>query len=471
MKNAVITPIEKPKIAVLGLGLELYDRVMPGLTARLQKQLERFQASLGEQAEVVISRLCYRAAHVAETVRSAEEQNLDGLLTIPLCYTASLTSVPALLRTTLPLIIWNTQEADTFTDDYDFDALLMNHVTQGTQDMTSVLIRNGRVFGMESGHYQDAAAIKNLGQWLKAARISGLARRLRVGLLGTPFKDMGDIVAPSKNMLKQWGPRVVVIPVRRFIDYISGVKPEEARTLMLEDRSRFEIAGTVSEEIHCRSSALEIALRKLIAEYRLDAFTMNFLDLVADGRCPTLPFLGINKLLAEGLGYAGEGDVLTAAHMAQMRQLAGSATFTEMYTADYVNHRIVMTHMQECNPALARRDRPVRLLAKDFWAPGIQPYIGMHFTLEPGAVTLTAVTLNARGEFGYLAYETEIRDMMPFARFDIPHWVIQLAEPAGEFLTRYSLAGGPHHLVAVPGRQAEAIRKLAVLQGFACKQV
>jgi L-arabinose isomerase len=180
-----------------------------------------------------------------------------------------------------------------------------------------------------------------------------------------------------------------------------------------------------------------------------------------------MPFLGINKMMAEGLGYAGEGNVTVAAHMAQMRALCGSATFTEIYTVDYAADRMMMTHMQECNPALARRDRKVRLVRKEFWAPGVRPYAGMHFTLEPGSVTLTNITTGPGGEFRYIAHECEILDRAPLPRFDAPHWIVQLDRPVGEFLTRYSLAGGTHHLVAAPGRRAEALRKLAHLQGFA----
>ncbi len=462
----MFTPVEKPRIAVLGLGLELYDQVMPSLNARLQQQLENFVKPLAGEAEVGLMRLCSDESHVAVLIHEAEAQSVDALLVIPLCYTASLASLAPLVRTSLPLVVWNTQEAERVTDDYDFDRLLMNHVTQGTQDLTSVLIRSGRAFGLESGHYQDTVAIRRLGEWLRAARAMRVARRLRVGLLGAPFQDMGDFGVDPTRLLVQWGPHMVTIPVGRFIEYIQAVKPADAEAFMAADRKKFEVSETVTADMHLRSTTLEIALRRLIEEYRLDAFTMNFLDLVADGRCPTLPFLGINKLLAEGLGYAGEGDIMTAAHMAQSRHLTGVATFTEMYTVDYVNNRIVMTHMQECNPALARRDRPVRLVLKKFWAPGIQPYVGMHFTLEPGPVTLTAVTLNAQGALGYVVYETEIRDMAPFSLFDIPHWVIQLNEPVGDFLTRYSRAGGPHHLVALPGRHAEALRKLSVLQGF-----
>ena len=39
--------------------------------------------------------------------------------------------------------------------------------------------------------------------------------------------------------------------------------------------------------------------------------------------------------------------------------------------------------------------RAVRLVKKDFWAPGIGPYVGMYFTLDPGPVTLTTLTVDA----------------------------------------------------------------------------
>ncbi|MCL4377237.1 MAG: hypothetical protein M1409_02460 [Actinobacteria bacterium] len=40
---------------------------------------------------------------------------------------------------------------------------------------------------------------------------------------------------------------------------------------------------------------------------------MNFSVLTADSGFPTIPFLEASKSMARGIGYAGEGDVLTAA--------------------------------------------------------------------------------------------------------------------------------------------------------------
>ena len=458
--------VEKPRVVVLGLSLEVYKDAFEGYMDRLQAQLDLFQAQLEPVADIIGSRLCYLQTHVSEQVKAAEAAEADALLLIPLSYTASLMTAIPLSRTTLPVVIWNTQELEGFDDAYSNDNLLMNHVTQGTQDVTSVLFRCGKAFGMESGHYCDRQAIARLGEWLDAARAMQNAKRIRVGLLGLPFQDMGAFGVDETNMATRWGPYAIHLSPAQLVRLLDQVDDGEARALMGEDRERFDVADDVTEEIHRTSSRLEVALRRLVEEHDLDAFTMNFRELVDDGRLPTMPFLGVNKLLAEGLGYAGEGNVTLAAHMAQMRQLCGVANFTEIYTVDYVKNRMVMTHMQECNLALAREDRKVRLIKKDFWAPGMGPFVGMHFTLEPGPVTLTNLTEHPDGRFGYLAHEATIEDMAPFSGFDIPHWVVQLDEPIGDFLTRYSVAGGTHHLISVPGHCRDALRKLAHLQGF-----
>ena len=462
----MLKPVEKPRVAVLGLTIEIYKDSFPGYMDRLGVQLGKFQGEVEVFADVISSRLCYHQGHVAEQVRGAEASEADALLLIPMSYTASLMTLLPLSRTSLPIVIWNTQETEEIDETYSFDDLLMNHVPQGTQDVTNVLLRAGRVFGMESGHYRDTQALGRLDEWLNAARAMEFAKRMRVGLLGQPFQDMGDFGVDETQMAARWGPYTVHLNTGEWIRILGQVDETQVSKLVEEDRERFEMADDVTDEIHHISSRLELTLRQLIREYGLDAFSMNFRELIDDGRFPTMPFLGLNKLLAEGLGYAGEGNTTMAAHMAQMRQLCGASNFTEIYTVDYVRNRMVMTHMQECNPALARKDRKVRLVKKDSWAPGMGPYVGMHFTLEPGPVTLTNITTDQQGRFFYIAYETSILDMAPFPKFDIPHWVVELDEPVGEFLTRYSMAGGTHHLAAVPGHQADRLRKLAHLQRF-----
>ena len=401
-----------------------------------------------------------------EAITSGESLGVDCILLIPMCYTTSLMTLNPVLKTDIPIVIWNTQEAETIDNNFNFDVLIQNHVTQGTQDLTNILLRNRKVFGLESGHYKDKVSLAKVEEWFCAARAYQFTRKCRVGRLGQPFKGMGDFSVDEGEMREKWGVQTIQLSIERFVNLFECIKDSDTDEILVRDLNRFAVDSEVSEEIHRLSIKLEIAMRQLVEENSLDAFTMNFLDIIADGRVPTMPFLGINKLIGDGMGYAREGDIITAALVAEMRQLAEVANFTEIYTLDYKRNLMVMTHMQECNPSLARKDLDIKLIKKEFWSKTCKPYVGMHFTLEPGPVTLVCFTTDANNNFMYIVYETEIMDSPPFEDFDIPHWVIQLSEPVGDFLNRYSLAGGTHHLAALPGKRSNLIAKLAKLHAM-----
>ena len=189
--------------------------------------------------------------------------------------------------------------------------LLQNHVTQGTQDLTNVLLRNGKVFGLESGHYKDKLALAKLEEWLRAAGAYRFTRNCRVGRLGKAFEGMGDFAVDENEMRNKWGAETIQLSIDRFVELFENVKDSETNKLLKHDRALFDVNSEVAEDIHRLSLKLEIAMRQFIQENNLDAFTMNFLELI--NKVPTMPFLGINKLIGEGMGYAGEGDILTAA--------------------------------------------------------------------------------------------------------------------------------------------------------------
>lgn len=173
--------IKKPVIQALGLSLDYYRQTMPGYIPRLEEQFQRFLAEIKPQADICGANFCCSQQEVEDAVKQAERNSTDALLLIPLSYTASLMTFRPIMQTSLPVIIWNTQEACRITQDYSFDDLLMNHVAQGTQDLTNVLTRSGRTFGMESGHYRDKAALAKLAEWLNAAKAMQFAKRMRVG--------------------------------------------------------------------------------------------------------------------------------------------------------------------------------------------------------------------------------------------------------------------------------------------------
>ena len=110
--------------------------------------------------------------------------------------------------------------------------------------------------------------------------------------------------------------------------------------------------------------------------------------------------------MAKGYGFAAEGDALTAALMSAAHWLLGETQFTEMYAMDFPRDAVLMSHMGEGNWALAREDRPVRLIKRPLGIGGLDDPPTFLFQYRTGPATLATLTavggraLPARGGGG-----------------------------------------------------------------------
>lgn len=98
----------------------------------------------------------------------------------------------------------------------------------------------------------------------------------------------------------------------------------------------------------------EIGIRRFLEEGGYNAFTTNFEDLYG---MKQLPGLAVQRLMAEGYGFAGEGDWKTAAIDRLLKIMArGKDTgFMEDYTYELASGQeaILESHMMEVDPTLA----------------------------------------------------------------------------------------------------------------------
>jgi len=121
----------------------------------------------------------------------------------------------------------------------------------------------------------------------------------------------------------------------------------------------------------------------VVKKETLNALAINFSAFDPSTGIETIPFLGISKLLGEGLGYGGEGDIYSATVVYLLQLLADKANFVEMFTTDYKNNCILMNHMGESNPQMAKRNFPIRMIQDDLSLSNCLPTAILSFTLEP----------------------------------------------------------------------------------------
>lgn len=452
----------KPIVGVVLTMLELYRRTDPERPAKYASHWQGvLEELMGEWATLRFTGVSHTAEEVEAAVHACEDADCDMLVVLPMSYAPSGAAMDALTDTSLPLVLVDTARDATLPYDMGDDHIMANHAMHGVQDLANVLGRNERDFELVVGHPSEEEFRQALLRTVRASAGARVFRKGQVGRIGQPFEDMLDF-HPGEEFENSFDLEVAAIDPDELLEGAQVVTAQRISDVTRWVRDRFAVdAGLTSAELEM-SVRWSLALEDLVERRELDAVSMNFLELAAAG-AGTMPFLGASRLMSEGVGYAGEGDVVTAALMAAMAGAAGEATFTEMFCPDYARSEVLLSHMGECNFALARPDRPVRLVAKPFvFGDCARPAVPV-FQLKPGLVTLASFTQWPYDGYRIVATTAEVLDAPEHPNLRSPHTRIGFGRALPGFLEDYSRAGGTHHLALAYG---DLIGELNTLAGF-----
>lgn len=460
-----MTTMARPKVGLLALTLELYETLAPGLREGREAWVRReLVPALDAEAEVLFKSAVFRREDIETTVARFENDGVDALLVVLLTYAPSQWALPALARTRIPLAIWNTQELFAVDAAFTQDAMIDNHGVHGTQDLANVLRRAGVRFHYVTSHCRQPDGIAELGDFFRAAAAVRRLRSARVGLVGYPFPGMGDFAVDTTRLAASLGCSWTALSVDEYIRGAAEAPAQGVGALVAEYRRDYAVAPDVTDRDLEATARVELGMRRMVSEHRLTALTYQFLAFGEDARTPTVPFVAASRLMAEGIGFAGEGDVLGAAATRLFDDLSGAATFSEMFTIDFGGNAIFLSHMGEANVAMARRDRPIPLVARP--TPIVRTrerQLALVTALEPGPATLAALAIGERGDWRLIYAAVEIEDYGPLPRFCVPHFKVRPPGDVRRFLTRYARAGGPHHNAVCRG---DARRRLEFAAGL-----
>jgi L-arabinose isomerase len=198
---------------------------------------------------------------------------------------------------------------------------------------------------------------------------------------------------------------------------------------------------------------------------RLTGFTVNFLAVDSVSGLPTVPFVEAGKSLARGLGYAGEGDVLTAGFVGALLSVYPETTFTEMFCPDWEHDAVFLSHMGEMNYNLA--DGKVVLMEKPFpWTDVENPLVPAG-RYKAGHAVLIDLAPGPENSYSLIASSVEMLPALGEDRMSesVRGWFRPFL-PLPEFLRKYSEAGGTHHLALVYGADMEDFHRLGRIMGW-----
>lgn len=454
-----------PRVGLLGLYLKLYDDAIPDARPRMNSFYDTVATELQRRGLDVVRRpLCRVASEFKDAVQSFEREGCDCIVTLHLAYSPSLESADALSKTRLPVIVLDTTPAFSYGPDQDPDELMYNHGIHGVQDLCNVLLRKGKPYALEVGHWQQSDVLDRVASRAAAARLVTLMRSAKVGLIGDPFEGMGDFLVLPDALRQTIGIEVVAADPSVIRSFQPEDDDPEVDAELEADRHRF-VADNVDPSAHRNSVRSGLAVRRWVEEAGLAAFTVNFMSVDRRSGLPTVPFLEASKAMSRGIGYAGEGDVLTAALVGVLVTAYPDTTFTEMFCPDWDSNSIYVSHMGEFNVSLAA-DTPV-LRELDFpWTDAENPVIAVS-RLRGGRAVLVDLAPGPMDSYTLVLARVVMLDVEGEDRMrDSIHGWFTPEMPIADFLEAYSSVGGTHHAALVYEDVADDLMKFGEMMGW-----
>lgn len=450
------------KIGLLPLYISLYDRNGTTLRENLRVFYDEVAAKFEERGiEVVKSETCTEDWQFEKEIKTYEESGCDAIVTLHLAYSPGLNSEKALKNTKLPIIICDTTRAYDFSDEQLSSEISYCHGIHGVMDMCNLLKKNKKTYAVVAGHFEESDVLDRVVGYIKAAKAANSLRGTKVGSVGGYFDGMGDFRVDDKRMKKLFDATVVYPEKDEFADIAKTVTDEEIDALRAKYAEEFEFLEELDEAIYRNSLVADITLKKWIEKRGLQAFTVNFLG-IKD--LPTMPFAGICCAMENQIGYAGEGDTLTALFTGALMQGYKDTSFIEIFCPDWKNDTLFISHMGEMNFGVA--DKKPTAYEKKFAYGDCPNPVAASAAYRPGDAVFVNIYEDDKGFNAFISPVKVIQEKTDNFQRSIRGW-LDFSRPVSEVLEKISECGATHHSIMVYDAKPEEIEFFAKCLGLA----
>ena len=372
-----------------------------------------------------------------------------------------------------PLLHLHTQfNRDLPWAEIDMDFMNLNQSAHGDREFgfleTRMRLRRKTVVG----HWRDPEVASRVGVWARAAAGWHEAQGLRVVRFGDNMREVAVTEGDKVEAQIRLGVAVNGYGVDALADAVAAVSDAEVDGLVAEYEDGYELApalcaGGARRESLRDAARIEAGLRGFLDTGGFRAFTDTFENL---GRLTQLPGIAVQRLMADGYGFAAEGDWKTAALVRIVKVMSagvdGGTSFMEDYTYDLApsGPKVLGAHMLEVCPSIAAERPSCEIHPLSIGGRG-DP-VRLVFTAAPGPAVVAAM-LDLGDRFRLVLNEVELVE----PEEDLPRLPVARAlwKPKPDFATAteaWLRAGGPHHSVLCRAIGSEAFADLAEIAGI-----
>ena len=243
----------------------------------------------------------------------------------------------------------------------DMDFMNLNQSAHGGREFGYICSRLGIERKVVVGHWEAAAVQEKVATWLRAAAAWHDSRGMRIARIGDNMRGVAVTEGDKVEAELRFGYAVEGYGLGDLAAHIDAATGASVDALCEEYAASYTtmealLPGRPRHASLRDAARIELGLRSLLDEGGFHAFTDTFENLHG---LKQLPGIAAQRLMADGYGFAAEGDWKTAALVRSMKVMAhglpGGASFMEDYTyhLDPDGPAVLGAHMLEICPSIA----------------------------------------------------------------------------------------------------------------------
>ncbi|GAA2119784.1 L-arabinose isomerase [Kitasatospora saccharophila] len=349
----------------------------------------------------------------------------------------------------------------------DMDFMNLNQAAHGDREFGYIQSRLGVARKTVAGHVSDPAVARRIATWSRAAASRADLGTLKLARFGDNMRDVAVTEGDKVEAQLRFGVSVNTYGVNDLVAAVDATADADVTALVKEYEETYRLApelraGGERHESLRYAARIELGLRGFLTAGGFGAFTTNFEDL---GGLRQLPGLAVQRLMADGYGFGGEGDWKTSVLLRTLKTAAtgldGGTSFMEDYTYHLEPGRelILGAHMLEVCPTIAAATPSCEI--HPLGIGGREDPVRLVFDAAPGpAVVVGLADLGER--FRLVANEIDVVDPAePLPNLPVARAVWQPKPNLRTSTEAWLTAGAPHHTVLTSALDTEHLDDLA----------
>ena len=353
----------------------------------------------------------------------------------------------------------------------DMDYMNLHQSAHGDREFGYMMSRMRLGRKVVTGHWESSRVRKKIGIWARVALGAAELKQLKVARFGDNMREVAVTEGDKVAAQMRFGFSVNGYDSSDIKGAMEGIRKAELEGLLQLYEAEYTLVpelqkGGAMRDSLVEAARIELGMRRFLEQGGFMAFTDTFENL---GQLRQLPGIAVQRLMADGYGFGGEGDWKTAAMVRALKVMAsgldGGTSFMEDYTYHFDSGKgyVLGSHMLEICPSIAAgkpscevhplgiggKEDPVRLVFNAPAGPALNVSLidmGNRFRLIVNEVEAVAVP--------------EKLPKLPVARV---YW-----DPKPDLevaATAWILAGGAHHTVYSQALSTEYLEDFADIFG------